>query len=152
MPDVELLSDFIVGFPRESDDDFAQTVSLMEQVRFGGAYVFMYSPRPGTPSSHLPDDVPHEVKNARCTHLLSLQVKHQAEFNSAQHGRIHQVLVEGPSKSDEAMLHGRSLGNLNIVFPRSGSDGADRDHLVGSIAPIRIDRSTGLTLFGDLLT
>jgi tRNA-2-methylthio-N6-dimethylallyladenosine synthase len=150
MPDVELLSDFIVGFPRESDDDFKQTVSLMEQVRFGGAYVFMYSPRPGTPSSHLNDDVPADVKSARCNELLALQVKHQAEFNTTQHGRVHQVLVEGPSKSDEAMLHGRSAGNLNIVFPRTATDGSDRSGLVGQIVPVRIGRSTGLTLFGDL--
>jgi tRNA-2-methylthio-N6-dimethylallyladenosine synthase len=150
MPGVELLSDFIVGFPREGDDDFRQTVSLMEQVRFGGAYVFMYSPRPGTPASHLADDVPAEVKNVRCNELLALQVKHQAEFNSTQHGRVHQVLVEGPSKSDEAMLHGRSLGNLNIVFPRVSADGVDRSGLVGDIVPVRIERSTGLTLFGDL--
>jgi tRNA-2-methylthio-N6-dimethylallyladenosine synthase len=151
MPDVELLSDFIVGFPRESDDDFKQTVSLMEQVRFGGAYVFMYSPRPGTPASHLNDDVLADVKSARCNELLALQVKHQAEFNTTQHGRIHQVLVEGPSKSDEAMLHGRSLGNLNIVFPRAGADGSNRSGLVGQIVPVRIERSTGLTLFGDLV-
>jgi tRNA-2-methylthio-N6-dimethylallyladenosine synthase len=112
----------------------------------------MYSPRPGTPASHLADDVPAEVKSARCNELLALQVKHQAEFNATQHGKVHQVLVEGPSKSDEAMLHGRSLGNLNIVFPRVAADGVDRSGLVGSIAPVRIERSTGLTLFGDLAT
>ena len=150
MPDVELLSDFIVGFPRETDEDFQQTVSLMEQVRFGGAYVFMYSPRPGTPASHLPDDVPEAVKNARCNRLLSLQVEHQAQAYAHEHGRVLEVLVEGPSKTNDQMLHGRSLGNLNIVFPRSGGDGASRDHLVGHLAHIRIERSTGLTLFGDL--
>ncbi len=151
MPGVELLSDFIVGFPRESEEDFQQTVSLMEQVRFGGAYVFMYSPRPGTPASHLVDDVPEAVKNARCNRLLSLQVEHQAQAYAGEHGRVHAVLVEGPSKNNDAMLHGRSLGNLNIVFPRVGADGLGRDHLVGHLADIRIERSTGLTLFGDLV-
>jgi tRNA-2-methylthio-N6-dimethylallyladenosine synthase len=150
MPEVELLSDFIVGFPRESEQDFQETVSLMEQVRFGGAYVFMYSPRPGTPSSHLADDVPNVVKNARCNQLLALQLVHQGEAYAREHGRVHAVLIEGPSKSDDAMLHGRSLGNLNIVLPRNGPDGASRDHLVGSIARVRIERSTSLTLFGDL--
>ncbi len=151
MPGVELLSDFIVGFPRESDDDFAQTVSLMEEVRFGGTYVFMYSERPGTPSANLPDDVPVEVKKARCNHLLDLQLVHQAAAYAPLTGSIQQVLVEGPSKSDETMLHGRSLGNLNIVFPRAGPAGTARDALIGRLADVRIQRSTSLTLFGDIV-
>jgi tRNA-2-methylthio-N6-dimethylallyladenosine synthase len=151
VPGVELLSDFIVGFPRESEQDFAQTVSLMEEVRFDGAYVFMYSPRPGTPATHLPDDVPMEVKKQRCNRLLELQLEHQAEAYRRLHGSVRQVLVEGPSKSDAGMLHGRSQGNLNIVLPRHDGLGASRDHLVGSIVPVRIERSTSLTLHGDLV-
>jgi tRNA-2-methylthio-N6-dimethylallyladenosine synthase len=150
MPEVELLSDFIVGFPRESDEDFRATASLMEEVRFDGGYVFTYSVRPGTPASHLADDVPAEVKKARCNELLALQLRHQQEAYAKLHGALRQVLVEGPSKSDAAMLHGRSPGNLNIVFPRTGPDGASRDGLVGSLVDIRIQRSTSLTLFGDL--
>ncbi|MCK6489103.1 MAG: tRNA (N6-isopentenyl adenosine(37)-C2)-methylthiotransferase MiaB [Planctomycetes bacterium] len=150
MPDLELLSDFIVGFPRESEQDFADTVSLMERVRFAGAYVFMYSQRPGTPAVNLPDDVPEEVKNQRCNRLLQLQLQHQAEWYRSLHGSEQQVLVEGPSKNDPAMLFGRSRGNLNIVLPRTGADGASRDHLVGRIVPVRVERSTSLTLFADL--
>jgi tRNA-2-methylthio-N6-dimethylallyladenosine synthase len=150
MPEVELLSDFIVGFPRESNEDFELTASLMEEVRFAGAYVFMYSPRPGTPSVHLADDVPIEVKKARCNRLLDLQLVHQGEAYRRLHGAVRHVLIEGPSKSDDAMLHGRSEGNLNIVLPRQGADGASRDGLVGSIVPIRIERSTSLTLFGEI--
>jgi tRNA-2-methylthio-N6-dimethylallyladenosine synthase len=151
MPEVELLSDFIVGFPRESDEDFAETERLMEEVRFAGAYVFMYSVRPGTPAVHLADDVPHAVKKARCNRLLDLQLTHQSEAYAKLHGRVKAVLVEGPSKSDAAMLHGRSDGNLNIVLPRAGADGVARDHLVGEIVPVRIERSTSLTLFGDVV-
>ncbi len=150
MPAVELLSDFIVGFPRESEDDFAATVSLMDEVRFAGAYVFMYSPRPGTPAQHLVDDVPHAVKKARCTRLLDLQLVHQDAVYRTLHGARRQVLIEGPSKSDPGMLYGRSEGNLNIVLPRVGADGATRDHLVGRIVPVVIQRSTSLTLFADL--
>jgi tRNA-2-methylthio-N6-dimethylallyladenosine synthase len=150
MPEVELLSDFIVGFPRESDEDFRDTVSLMEEVRFAGAYVFMYSVRPGTPASNLSDDVTVADKKARCNHLLDLQLVHQGEAYARLHGRSLEVLVEGPSKSDPTMLHGRSIGNLNIVFPRTGADGAARDGLVGQLVPIRIARSTSLTLYGDL--
>lgn len=152
MPDVELLSDFIVGFPRESDADFADTVSLMEQVRFAGAYVFMYSVRPGTPSSRLPDDVPDEVKNQRCNRLLQLQLQHQGEWFHRLHGSIQQVLLEGPSKNDDGMLFGRSHGNLNVVMPRRDAEGGSRDHLMGRIVPVRIERSTNLTLFGDLVS
>jgi tRNA-2-methylthio-N6-dimethylallyladenosine synthase len=151
MPRVELLSDFIVGYPRETDDDFRQTVSLMEQVRFAGAYVYMYSVRPGTPAVRLGDDVPEDVKRARCNELLALQMKHQSEAYAALHGSLQQVLVEGPSKSDDTMLHGRSQGNLNIVFPRFTALGCSRDVLIGSVVDVRIERSTSLTLFGECL-
>jgi tRNA-2-methylthio-N6-dimethylallyladenosine synthase len=152
MPEVELLSDFIVGFPRETDADFQATVDLMEQVRFGGSYVFMYSERPGTPSSHLTDDVDPDVKRARCNHLLDLQLVHQSAAYEKLHGSIQQVLVEGASKANGEMLHGRSLGNLNIVFPRLAADGTDRSHLVGELVDIRIERTTSLTLYGDIAT
>ncbi len=151
VPGVEFLSDFIVGFPRETDDDFADTVSLMDEVRFDGSYVFMYSQRPGTPASNLDDDVPAAVKRARCNQLLELQLVHQGEIYAALHGKTVEILVEGASKSDDAMLHGRSLGNLNIVFPRIAADGTARDGLIGALVDVRIERSTTLTLFGDVL-
>jgi len=150
MPDIELLSDFIVGFPRESNADFNDTVSLMEEVRFASSYVFMYSQRPATPSAHLPDDVPEQVKRERCTRLLDLQLTHQGQHYATLHGQSRAVLVEGPSKNDDAMLCGRSIGNLNIVFPRYAPDGASRDQVIGDLVDIRIARSTSLTLFGDL--
>jgi tRNA-2-methylthio-N6-dimethylallyladenosine synthase len=150
IPGVELLSDFIVGYPRETDADFKETVSLMEEVRFDGSYVFMYSQRPDTPAQRLPDDVPEGVKNARCNELLALQLKHQEEKFRSLHGSVQNILVEGPSKTDDGMLMGRSLGSITVIFPRVGADGKNRDHLIGELADIRIDRSTRLTLFGDL--
>jgi len=152
MPDIELLSDFIVGFPRESDDDFAGTVRLMETVRFAGSYTFMYSQRPATPAAHLADDVPTEVKKARCNQLLDLQLVHQQEAYRRLHGAVRQVLVEGASKGDATMLHGRSEGNLNIVFPLHDAQGASRAHLIGRIVPVRIEHSTSLTLFAQPLS
>ncbi len=151
IPGVELQSDFIVGFPHESDADFADTVSLMETVRFDGSYVFTYSPRPGTPATRLEDDVPEDVKKDRCHRLLDLQLSQQTARYASLKGAVRQVLIEGPSSGDPAMLHGRSEGNLNIVLPRQTSDGASRDHLIGSIVPVRIERSTALTLFGDIV-
>jgi tRNA-2-methylthio-N6-dimethylallyladenosine synthase len=147
MPDIELLSDFIVGFPRETDEDFQQTVSLMDEVRFAGAYVFMYSPRPGTSATRLDDDVPEEVKRARCNHLLDLQLQHQEAQHRALHGQRAEILVEGESRTDPDMLHGRTRGNRNVVFPRAGADG-----LVGKLATVEIERSTSLTLFGKLVS
>lgn len=140
IPGVELLSDFIVGFPSESDAEFEQTVALMEQVRFGGAYVFTYSVRPGTPAVRLPDDVPEEVKKQRCNRLLSLQLDHQSEQFRALHGQTVEVLVEGESKTDPDMLHGRTIGNRNVVFPK-------QDGLIGTLHRVTITRSTALTLF-----
>ncbi len=146
MPTVELLSDFIVGFPKETAADFAETVSLMEEVRFAGSYVFMYSERPGTPSANLEDDVPLVDKKLRCNHLLDLQLVHQGEQFQRLHGTIQHVLVEGPSRNNDQMLHGRNMGNLNIVFPRAGHDA-----LIGSVVPVRIERSTSLTLYGEIV-
>jgi tRNA-2-methylthio-N6-dimethylallyladenosine synthase len=145
MPDVEILSDFIVGFPRESDEDFAQTRSLMEEVRFDGAYVFIYSPRPGTGAWNLKDDVPADVKKARCNELLALQLKHQEERYASLMGSTAQVLIEGPSKSNPERLSGRSIGNLNIHVDRAGND----QH-IGNIVPVQLTSHTQLSLFGTV--
>jgi tRNA-2-methylthio-N6-dimethylallyladenosine synthase len=150
MPDVELLSDFITGFPSETDADHAATADLMRTVGFAGAYVFMYSPRPGTPSTRLRDDIADEVKRVRCNDLLAIQMAHQHAWYQTLHGSVQHVLVEGPSRTDPAMLQGRSQGNLNIVLPRQSAAGAGRDHLIGRIVPVRIERSTSLTLFGEV--
>jgi len=123
---------------------------IEEEVRFASSYVFMNSQRPATPSAHLPDDVPEQVKRERCTRLLDLQLTHQGQHYATLHGQSRAVLVEGPSKNDDAMLCGRSIGNLNIVFPRYAPDGASRDQVIGDLVDIRIARSTSLTLFGDL--
>ncbi|MHC5068668.1 MAG: TRAM domain-containing protein, partial [Planctomycetota bacterium] len=145
-PGVELLTDMIVGFPTESDDDFQQTVTLMEEVHFDGAYVFMYSPRPGTGAWNLSDDVAEEVKRARCNELLALQLAQQEARYQRLNGEVLEVLIEGPSKKPER-LQGRSAGNLNVVIDRY-VDGGDRDHLIGQLVPVQIDRNTNLTLYG----
>ncbi|MEK7413586.1 MAG: tRNA (N6-isopentenyl adenosine(37)-C2)-methylthiotransferase MiaB [Planctomycetota bacterium] len=145
MPQVELLSDFIVGYPSETDAEFQQTVSLMDEVRFGGSYVFTYSVRPGTPAVRLNDDVPEAVKKQRCNHLLDLQLQHQVVAHQAMHGTTVEVLVEGESRTDPNMLHGRTIGNRNIVFPRAGHDA-----LIGRLVNVRVERSTSLTVFGSI--
>jgi tRNA-2-methylthio-N6-dimethylallyladenosine synthase len=147
VPDLELQSDFIVGFPGETAEDFAATADLIATVRFGGCFVFAYDPRPGTPAARLADDVPAEEKQRRVNHLLALQRRIQAEDHRTMHGRVLQVLVEGPSRRSPATLAGRSEGNRNVVIPAAGNAG-----LVGRLVPVCIERSTGLTLFGRPVT
>ena len=147
IPGVELLTDMIVGFPRETDEDFQMTRSLMEEVQFDGAFVFMYSPRPDTGANRLEDDVEEAVKKARCNDLLALQLQQQTARYAGLHGQTFDVLVEGPSKNPNR-LAGRSIGNLNIIFDRVGENGVDYSDRIGSIVPITITESTNLTLFG----
>ena len=151
IPGVELLSDFITGFPRETEEDHEDTLSLMREVRFDGAFVFMYSPRPGTGSSNLPDDVPDEVKRRRCNELLALQLEHQQQRYSTLVDNTFEILIEGPSKSNPEMLSGRSIGNLNIHIPRKNSDGSSRDELIGELVNVKINTNTNLSLFADLV-
>lgn len=149
-PEIELLTDLIVGFPTETDEEFQETISLMHEVGFDGAYVFMYSPRPGTGASRLADDVPAEVKRARCNEALALQLSHQESLYQTLVGQTFEVLVEQVSKSNDQRLAGRSMGNRNIVFDRYDADGASRDHLIGELAQITITSATNLTLIGEL--
>ncbi|MCS6969815.1 MAG: tRNA (N6-isopentenyl adenosine(37)-C2)-methylthiotransferase MiaB [Planctomycetota bacterium] len=144
VPDIELVSDFIVGFPTESDDDYAATERLLDRVGFAAAFVFMYSPRPGTPATRLADDVPEPVKRERCQRLLERQLAQQEAQHRALLGSVLPVLFEGPSKTDPGMLFGRSAGQRAVIAPRD-------DALIGRIVPVRIARCTALTLYGDPL-
>ncbi|TVR15963.1 MAG: tRNA (N6-isopentenyl adenosine(37)-C2)-methylthiotransferase MiaB [Planctomycetota bacterium] len=149
MPDVELLTDIIVGFPRESDADFQETRTLMQEVGFAGAYVFMYSPRPGTGANNLADDVPLEVKKARCNDILGLQLAHQEAWYRTLHGREYEVLVEGLSKNNDQRIQGRSIGNLNILVDRFTADGRDLLQQRGQLLRVRIRDNTNLALYAD---
>jgi len=117
-PEGEMAADFIVGFPGETEDDFELSVSLLREVRFQQAFVFRYSARPGTPSAgHFEDDVPEAAKAARNLRLLKAQEQVAKEKHAAMVGRPFEVLVEGPSKKDPAMLTGRTRGNHLLHFP-----------------------------------
>ncbi|MFW5860374.1 MAG: tRNA (N6-isopentenyl adenosine(37)-C2)-methylthiotransferase MiaB [Planctomycetota bacterium] len=144
VPEVELLSDFIVGFPGETDEDHAATRSLMEQVGFDGAFVFMYSPRPKTAAARMPDDVPHALKRERCNELIDLQLAQQETRHHALIGSVQEILVEGPSKNDPQRLQGRTAGNRMAMYPHPG-----HDRHIGELVRVRIDRATNLTLFGE---
>ena len=152
IPNAAVSSDFIVGFCGETDDDFAQTVRLVEECRFKNSFIFKYSVRPGTKGAELlPDDVPLEVKKQRNNELLQIQNAISAEDNEQFIGSDVDVLVEGPSKaSDDAsgeviQMVGRTHCDRIVVF-----DGNRRQ--AGHILPITIYDASSHTLFGQVVT
>lgn len=115
-PEFSLTTDVIVGYPGETDEDFEQTRSLMEEAGFDNAFIFKYSPRPGTRSAALPDDVSVEEKERRDQVLLADQERRGLERNRKLVGTVREVLVEGPSLRNKARWSGRDSGNRIVVF------------------------------------
>ncbi|MBR4774750.1 MAG: tRNA (N6-isopentenyl adenosine(37)-C2)-methylthiotransferase MiaB [Bacteroidales bacterium] len=125
MPDCGITTDVIAGFCSETLEDHAATLSLMEEVGFDWAFMFAYSDRPGTLANRtMQDDVPAEEKNRRLNEIIALQNRKSLERYRAQIGRTLEVLVEGPSKRDPAMLCGRASNNMMCVFPALLPEGA----------------------------
>jgi tRNA-2-methylthio-N6-dimethylallyladenosine synthase len=141
---IEIASDFIVGFPGETGEDFDRTVALMERVRFQNSFVFKYSPRPGTDAASLPDDVPEEEKKRRNQVLLDVQERLSLDHNRRLIGRKLEVLVEGPSKRDPKRQTGRTDTHQIVNFE------AGRD-LSGSFTTVEITGASPLALAGTLV-
>jgi tRNA-2-methylthio-N6-dimethylallyladenosine synthase len=115
-PGIALTSDLIVGFPGESEEDFAETLRVMEEVVFDGVFSFKFSPRPGTVAARLPDPVPEPVREERLARLLALQQEHTLRRNRDLEGHLRAVLVEGPSRAGGAQLMGRTPENKIVNF------------------------------------
>jgi tRNA-2-methylthio-N6-dimethylallyladenosine synthase len=145
VPDVALSTDLIVGFPGESDDDFAQTVQLVQAVEFDSMYLFKYSPRPGTRAATFDDQVSEAVKSERFTALLAVQEAIQLCRNRARIGRCEEVLVEGPSKKGSVQLTGRTRQNRPVNFVGHPS-------LTGSLVTVRIEQGGAHSLEGKVCT
>ncbi len=143
VPGLELASDFIVGFPGETDAEFADTLGLLEGVRFQQSFIFKYSPRPQTKAAELPDDVPDAVKRERNQALLAAQKRIDTARRAAMVGQDVEVLADGPSKGDASKLSGRTRQNDIVVFESA-------EDLTGALCTVRLTDSTPLTLFGDL--
>jgi tRNA-2-methylthio-N6-dimethylallyladenosine synthase len=143
-PGISLSSDFIVGFPGETDRDFEATMALIDAVRFDHAYSFIYSPRPGTPAAGLPDDVSMEVKKARLQRLQGRINQLAAEYSQAMLGTEQRVLVEGPSRKSPAQMSGRTDNNRVVNF---AADLA----LIGRFVTVRITEALPNSLRGELL-
>jgi tRNA-2-methylthio-N6-dimethylallyladenosine synthase len=145
VPDVAISTDMIVGFPGETDDDFAQTLQLVETVEFDSMYLFKYSPRPGTRAATFDDQVPEAVKTERFNALLEVQEAIQLRRNRARVGRCEEVLVEGPSKKGNVQLTGRTRQNRPVNFVGHPS-------LTGSLVKVRIDMGGTHSLEGKVCT
>jgi tRNA-2-methylthio-N6-dimethylallyladenosine synthase len=145
VPDVAISTDIIVGFPGETDEDFKQTRRLVETVEFDAAYLFKYSPRPGTKAATFADQVSEDVKTERFNALLEIQEATQLRRNRARVGRCEEVFVEGPSKKRSVQLTGRTRQNRPVNFVAHPS-------LIGSLATVRIDKGSAHSLEGTVCT
>ncbi|MHC4138498.1 MAG: MiaB/RimO family radical SAM methylthiotransferase, partial [Planctomycetota bacterium] len=144
VPGIKIASDFIVGFPGETEEDFQDTVNLLKDVRCQNSFIFKYSPRTGTAAIELIDDVIEETKKSRNHILLELQKKISTEENRKMHGKSVEVLVEGESKSNAGRLIGRTRQNQIVAFsPPEGINQADvSSTLPGTLVNIEIVDST----------
>jgi tRNA-2-methylthio-N6-dimethylallyladenosine synthase len=140
IPDLALGTDLIVGFPGETDEDFAATLEVVEEVGYDSAFTFIFSPRAGTEAATLPDQVPDEVKHARLEHLVDVVQRIAGERNAERVGRVEEVLVEGRSRTSRSLLRGRTRRNTTVNFAGAAP--------AGSLVGVLIESSTSTTLRG----
>jgi tRNA-2-methylthio-N6-dimethylallyladenosine synthase len=140
IPDLALTTDVIVGFPGETEEDFNETVTLVEEVGFDGAFTFVYSPRSGTEAAVMPDQVREEVKHDRIERLIEVVQRVAREQHEHRVGRVEEVLVEGPSRTDPSVLRGRTRRNTTVNFSGSAQP--------GELVDVLIDGATSTTLRG----
>jgi len=143
IPDLALTTDLIVGFPGETERDFEETLTAVEEVRYDGAYTFVYSPRHGTEAAIMPDHVPEELKRERIERLVESVQRVAAARNRERVGRVEEVLVEGPSRTDPAILRGRTRRNTTVNFTGSAA--------AGELVDVRIENASSTTLRGAQL-
>jgi tRNA-2-methylthio-N6-dimethylallyladenosine synthase len=143
IPDLALTTDLIVGFPGETEDDFEETLSAVEEVGFDGAFTFVFSPRRGTEAATMPEQVPEEVKRDRIERLIDVVQRVAHERNSRRVGGVEEVLVEGPSRTDPTLLRGRTRRNTTVNFSGAASP--------GELARVRVEAATSTTLRGSQL-
>ena len=146
-PDVSLSSDFIVGFPGETEEDFERTLRLVAELNFDASFSFVYSRRPGTPAADLHDDTPQQVKLARLGRLQTQLNEQAARISATMVGTTQRILVEGPSRKDGAELMGRTENNRIVNFGVS-TPGS----LVGRMVDVRITAALPHSLRGELLS
>ena len=146
-PGLSLSSDFIVGFPGETEDDFGKMMKLIDDVGFDASFSFIFSPRPGTPAANLPDDTPHEVKLRRLQTLQAAVETQVRRISESRVGTVQPILVEGPSRKDPNELMGRTACNRIVNFA-AGGGGA---RLVGQMVEVRITSALPHSLRGEVV-
>jgi tRNA-2-methylthio-N6-dimethylallyladenosine synthase len=141
VPDLALTTDLIVGFPGETDADFAETIEVVEEVRYDGAFTFVYSPRHGTEAAEMSDQVPDEIKHERIERLVETVQRVAQARNSGRIGGVEEVLVEGVSRTDGGLLRGRTRRNTTANFAGSAAP--------GDLVDVLIEGATSTTLRGS---
>jgi tRNA-2-methylthio-N6-dimethylallyladenosine synthase len=142
-PDVSVSTDLIIGFPGESEADFAATLKLVSDIGFDGSFSFLYSPRPGTPAAELADDTPRETKLERLQRVQELLQRQACAVSESMVGSVQRILVEGPSKKNPRELAGRTANNRMLNFPGDPAQ-------IGSFANARVTAALPHSLRGEL--
>ena len=142
IPDCTLTTDVIVGFPGETEDEFLDTLSIIEKVKFNFAYMFKYSSRPGTKAAQYEEQIEEDIKQDRLERLINLQLKNTLMQNRSLIGKTVKVLVEKVSKKSENQWSGRTEGGMWVIFDRNNEN-------IGEVVNIRIDDARGVSLFGS---
>ena len=146
-PDISLSSDFIVGFPGETDEDFAKMMKLIDDVGYDASFSFIFSPRPGTPAANLHDDTPHEIKLKRLQHLQDVLDENVRHISASRQGTVQRILVEGPSRKNPAELMGRTECNRIVNF----NGGPNSQRLIGQMIDVTITEALPHSLRGKVL-
>ena len=146
-PDISLSSDFIVGFPGETEEDFAKMMKLIDDVGYDASFSFIFSPRPGTPAANLHDDTPHAVKLKRLQHLQEVLDENVRRISASRAGTVQRILVEGPSRKNPAELMGRTECNRIVNF----NGGPNSQRLVGQMIDVTITEALPHSLRGEVL-
>jgi tRNA-2-methylthio-N6-dimethylallyladenosine synthase len=146
-PDITISSDFIVGFPGETDADFEALMKLVDDIGYDNSFSFIFSPRPGTPAANLPDDTAQEVKLGRLQRLQKVIADNTRRYSDAMVGSVQRVLVEGPSKRNPNELQGRTENTRVVNF----DGGPNTSRLVGQFIDVHINESHPFSLRGDVV-
>ena len=145
-PDISMSSDFIVGFPGETEEDFEKMMKLITDIGYDSSFSFIFSPRPGTPAANLPDDTPHEVKLRRLQHLQATIEENVRRISASREGTVQRILVEGPSRKNPAELMGRTECNRIVNF----DGGPNAARLIGQMIDVRLTQALPHSLRGEI--
>jgi tRNA-2-methylthio-N6-dimethylallyladenosine synthase len=144
-PDISISSDFIIGFPGETDEDFQDTMNLIHEIGFDTSFSFVYSKRPGTPASDLEDNTPEDVKKKRLAILQDRIIQNAQQIGRRMVGKVETILVVSVSNKDPSKLMGRSENNRSVYFH------SDDHSLIGKFVKVKIEEAYTNSLYGHAL-